>query len=173
VPADALDADCDGDVSEPTPLDLVLVNRFEDDPDKSDLPGQLAPVVDRGAYEFSRWTNIAHGLGDEKSPCLVGSGSWKPGLPLGITITGGKRNAFGVLFVGASEIDAPFKGGVMVPYPQFLNGITTDPNGQLSLQGVLPANAPAGFETFLQAWLVDASGPKGLAATNAVMGTSP
>ncbi len=173
VPSDDLDEDGDGDTSEPDPLDSRRVFRFEDDPDTPDIPGQAAPVVDRGAYEFSRWTNLGQALGASTAPLLVGSGSWKPGQPLGLAITGAKANAVGVVVVGASQLGQPFKGGVMVPHPDFGAAIVTDLQGQVTTVGTLPANAPPGFETFLQAWFVDASGPEGFTATNAVSGVTP
>lgn len=173
VPSDAWDDDADGDTTEPDPLDLRRVSRFEDDPDTADLPGEAAPVVDRGASEFSRWTNLGQALGASTAPLLVGSGSWKPGQPIGLSITGAKASATGVVVVGASQLAQPFKGGVMVPHPDFGAAIVTDVQGKVATSGILPVNSPPGFETFLQAWFIDASGPQGFTATNAVSGLTP
>jgi predicted outer membrane repeat protein len=171
VPADAFDDDADGSIIEHDPLDLRRVGRFEDDPDTADVSGQSAPVVDRGCCEFSRWSNLGHALGGAKVPVLIGTGSWKPGQPLGIILTGAQPSHFGVLFVGAFAINAPFKGGVVVPFPQFANPIVTDATGGLVATGTLPADAPSNFEVDLQAWFADLAGPKGYAATNAIGGT--
>jgi hypothetical protein len=39
--------------------------------------------------------------------------------------------------------------------------------------GTLPAGAPSGVTIHAQFWIVDAGGPKGFAASNAVVGTTP
>ena len=52
VPADALDVDGDGDVSEPTPLDRDGTLRFQDDSGMADSGAGTPPIVDMGAYEF-------------------------------------------------------------------------------------------------------------------------
>jgi len=171
VPADSQDADHDHELLEPCPLDLRLVGRFEDDPDTPDLPGQTAPVVDRGAFEFSRWSNVGHALGGAKTPYLVGYGSWTPGLDLGVTITGTRPLAFGFLFVGTVEADAHFKGGVLVPFPLLGIGLTTDASGSLTAPSLVPLAMPSQLVMYLQAWFVDVSGPYGFTATNAVSGT--
>jgi hypothetical protein len=171
VPADSQDADHDHDLLEPCPLDLRLVGRFEDDPDTPDLPSQTAPVVDRGAFEFSRWNNLGHALGGASTPYLVGFGSWTPGLELGVRVTGTRPLSFGFLFVGTVELDAQFKGGVMVPYPLLGFGLTTDASGSLTAPSLLPLGTPSQVVLFLQAWFVDVSGPYGFSATNAVSGT--
>jgi len=51
LPADAGDLDDDGDVLEPTPLDLDDEPRQTDDPDTPDTGEGDAPIVDMGAYE--------------------------------------------------------------------------------------------------------------------------
>lgn len=51
VPADALDLDGDGDLTEPVPLDWGGFSRFVDDPTKADAGLGTAPIVDRGAFE--------------------------------------------------------------------------------------------------------------------------
>ena len=51
VPADLLDADDDGDVSEALPVDLDGRPRFLDVPTTVDTGVGPAPIVDLGAYE--------------------------------------------------------------------------------------------------------------------------
>ncbi len=53
VPADELDLDSDGDVTEPTPHDRLALPRFRDDPFVPDTGSGARPVVDMGAYEFN------------------------------------------------------------------------------------------------------------------------
>ncbi len=53
VPPDATDLDGDGDTTEPTPLDLLLAERFVNDPIVEPDPGSgTPPIVDMGAREF-------------------------------------------------------------------------------------------------------------------------
>ena len=52
VPEDDLDSDGDGDVAEPTPLDLAGLPRFVDDPATDDTGFGDPPLVDIGAHEF-------------------------------------------------------------------------------------------------------------------------
>ena len=52
VPADTQDLDNDGNVTEPTPLDLKGQARFYDDPCTDDTGFGTAPIVDIGAFEF-------------------------------------------------------------------------------------------------------------------------
>jgi hypothetical protein len=54
VPADSLDVDGNGDVTEPTPLDRDGNARFEDDSGTADTGAGTPPIVDMGAYEFGQ-----------------------------------------------------------------------------------------------------------------------
>ena len=49
---DFLDLDGDGDISEPTPIDLDGNDRFIDDPGSADTGAGTPPIVDMGPYEF-------------------------------------------------------------------------------------------------------------------------
>jgi predicted outer membrane repeat protein len=51
IPPDANDIDNDGDVNEPTPLDLALMPRRQDIPSVPDTGSGLPPIVDMGCYE--------------------------------------------------------------------------------------------------------------------------
>jgi reprolysin-like metallo-peptidase family M12B len=52
VPADEIDFDADGDVSESLPVDLAWNVRLVDDPDTVDTGVGTGPIVDAGAFEF-------------------------------------------------------------------------------------------------------------------------
>jgi hypothetical protein len=51
VALDAVDFDCDGNVTEPTPLDLLEQPRFVEDPLAPNSGAGTPPLVDLGAYE--------------------------------------------------------------------------------------------------------------------------
>ncbi len=60
LPADVTDLDDDGDIVEPTPLDLSGRPRSVDDPDTADTGVPGSPVVDMGAYEYYLDCNVNH-----------------------------------------------------------------------------------------------------------------
>jgi len=67
---------------------------------------------------------------------------------------------------------AHFKGGVLVPSPDLVFLHTTDGFGEVDFGGPWPAGMPGGVIFYAQYWVVDATGPKGFTASNAVQGTS-
>lgn len=78
------------------------------------------------------------------------------------------------LVVGASNLSASFKAGVLVPNPDLiLDPLTTNALGQAAHSVLWPAGLPSGFELFFQYWMPDVSGPAGFTASNAVMSTEP
>lgn len=71
VPPDSADLDHDGDVNEPTPLDLDSDGRFFDDTQTPDAGSGWPPVVDMGAYEFGG-TGLQPCIGDLDNDRHVG-----------------------------------------------------------------------------------------------------
>ena len=74
------------------------------------------------------------------------------------------------LILGLSEFDAAFRGGTLVPAPALIVPLVTDAEGALSLSTTWPVGLPPGLSLWLQAWIPDAGGPQGWAASNAVVG---
>ena len=66
-------------------------------------------------------------------------------------------------------LDAPFKGGVLVPAPTLQVPFLT-PSSSFLFAGGLPTGlvVAEGIDLYVQTWFVDAGGPQGLSATNAV-----
>jgi hypothetical protein len=118
------------------------------------------------------WVELGFALAGSGTPSLRGTGTLAPATPLELTVACGLAATSGVLFVGFSELYAPFKGGVVVPDPVFSPGLTLDANGRRVLPLNWPAGVPAGTEVVLQAWFLDASGPLGLSATNGLRATA-
>jgi hypothetical protein len=76
--------------------------------------------------------------------------------------------------VGATIIDIPFQGGVLIPRPDtVLSGLVTDPDGSLLLEGRWPPGMPMHTDTFFQVWIADGSAPSGFATSNGLAATSP
>jgi hypothetical protein len=155
---DFADLDRDGD------LDLLVSNHGQ--PKglfRNETPAGPDPLVDLG-----------HALAGVKGlPILNAVGTLQPTTPIGFQVVNAKNSAQFGFFVGASQIDAPFKGGVLVPAPDFVLLLATDPTGFALLAATWPAGIPSGFQLYFQAWIVDAAGIKGYAATNAIEGTAP
>lgn len=115
------------------------------------------------------WTNVGFALyGEAGEPLLQGSGVPSAGKTVKLEISGAAPSAPTTLVIGATQAGLPFKGGLLVPQPNVLLGLVTSPTGGITLSGHWPAGVPAGVPFWMQAWIADAGGPKGFAATNAV-----
>jgi len=75
------------------------------------------------------------------------------------------------LMASHNDINAQFKGGVLVPEPTLMFTLVTAPNGTLTFGSSLPPWLGAAEEFYLQFWQLDPQGPKGFAASNAVLAT--
>jgi hypothetical protein len=156
-------------------LDYGLKPRFVDDPAQTDIGVGPAPIIDMGARELpSAFTDLGHALaGTLGAPKLV-IDSTLFALSLGeFHLTGalpGTPLAF--IVIGLSEIDAPFKGGIMVPDVDALVTVGPLAAGESHLVFFWPVGVPAGTTIDFQAWVPDAGGPKGFAASNALKGVA-
>lgn len=122
----------------------------------------------------SRWVNELNALtGFSGAPRLLGTGSLVAGSPLTLTLSNAKPSAASGLFVGFSSINAAFKGGVLVPNPDFLFLLGTNASGGSSLPTLWPAGIPSGFTIFFHWWIQDPAGALGFSASNALSGTVP
>ncbi|MHC4846493.1 MAG: purple acid phosphatase family protein, partial [Planctomycetota bacterium] len=169
-----------GDLDHPAMFHSVLVlGSVVLDVDDTQLDVQF--LTDAGVVEdhftivHGPWSSRGHGLaGTNGVPSLVGTGTLQPLSPLTVTLTGALESAAATLIVGFSEIEANFKGGVMVPAVDVLiGGFDTGPSGSIALPATLPGNVPPGFTFTLQYWIVDGAGPVGVSASNGLSGTTP
>jgi len=121
------------------------------------------------------WTDLGSGLaGSTGTPVLDGLGSLVAGDAVTLSVSNSLPNATTGLVIGLSELNAAFKGGVLVPAPDVLVlGLITDGAGTLTLPGLWPPGLPSGTTLFLQSWIVDPGGPAGFSATNALSATTP
>jgi Zinc carboxypeptidase len=99
-------------------------------------------------------------------PVLAAQGTLAPGSPGTLSLTAAAPGALALLVLGLTQLDAPFKGGTLVPWPNFLAGVDTGPAGAVTLPFEWPAGVPAGVEAWLQAWVPDAAATHGLSASN-------
>lgn len=121
------------------------------------------------------WSDLGHELGGvHGAPQLGGSGALTIGSPLTVHVDALPHDTFFTLILGASQLAAPFKGGLLVPSPdRVVSGLPSGPDGFLSLSGTWPPGLPADIELFLQAWVPDASAPEGWAASGALKLSPP
>jgi hypothetical protein len=121
------------------------------------------------------WSVIHPGLpGSQGTPKLVATGTLLVADPVSLTLTHAAPNAPAVLVLGLEQLGAPFKGGVLVPAPQFvLPPMPTDGAGQLVISGSLPPGVPSGTNLYLQHWVADPGAPQGYASSNALAAQTP
>ena len=152
-------ADLDGDQAK----DLVAVGNVTN--------GVLTVMLNRNEVP---WHDLGNALaGSAGVPHLAGQGSLEPATPFSITLTGAKPFSSSTLVAGLSAIDAPFKGGVMVPaLDVVIFGLPTGSSGGFALSSTWPEVLPSGFQIYLQSWIVDPTGPVGLTASNALLATT-
>ena len=137
--------------------------------DDSTLPGDVTYF----GFNFRPFWKVHGGAlaGASGPPALEASGVLAIGEAVNLTIADAAPAAATTLVLGLSQANLPFKGGVLVPTPTVLiAGLATDATGGLELVGHWPAGLPTAFTFLAQAWIVDAGGPHGFAATNAVQG---
>ncbi|MHC4846430.1 MAG: hypothetical protein ACYTCU_09750, partial [Planctomycetota bacterium] len=114
-----------------------------------------------------------NGLAGGAAPVLSGSGSLAPGGNFDIDLAGMPPFTQGPLFVGFIAINAPFKGGVLVPQP-FLSIDLPTGFGTLTLgPNTMPPSVPSAFSIYLQAWFPDGGAPQGADATNGLQLLTP
>lgn len=107
-------------------------------------------------------------MGVNGLPQLVATGTPLPGKLLQLALSHGKPGATGALILGATQMQMPFKGGMLVPYPDALLPVSTDALGSATLSGAWPAGVPSGAIIAMQWWTADGAGVKGFAASNAI-----
>jgi hypothetical protein len=124
---------------------------------------------------FDPWKDEGGALaGTNGAPLLTGTGSLMPGAATTLRVTGALPGAPLHLLVGFSVQNLPFKGGTLVPLPVLIfHGLATDAAGGFVLSFGWLSSFPSMFPTTFQAWIADAGGPAGFAATNGLTGTTP
>lgn len=120
-----------------------------------------------------RWQNRLQGTaGAGGMPLLRGSGTLLAGSAFALTVEG-PADHIAVLGMGLSRVDVPLFGCRLVPLPEFTALLLGDTSGRSTFANAWPANTPAGLELFAQTFVLDASGPQGWTATNALQCTAP
>ena len=121
------------------------------------------------------WEDLGLGLAGTGgvAPTLAGSGPLTGGSSNLIALSGAVPGSSTNLVIGLGRIDAPFKGGTLVPrLDAIVFGLPVDGSGALTIPVAWPLGIPGGIDVFLQHWMADAGGPKGFAASNGLRGRS-
>jgi hypothetical protein len=131
------------------------------------------------AYVFelfpNPWTDLGNGLAGTGglTPVLTGTGSLTGGSSNQIDLNEALPNSTTNLVVGLTRLDAPFKGGVLVPFPDFLLlGLPVDANGVHKLPFTWPLGLPVGSKIIFQHWVWDFAGLVDFSASNGLLGES-
>ncbi|HZL98951.1 MAG TPA: hypothetical protein VFD43_01750 [Planctomycetota bacterium] len=121
------------------------------------------------------WFDLGAALaGTHGAPALSGDGMLQPGSAVTLALSNALENSSFTLVLGVSALNAPFKGGTLVPFPTLLIfGLPTGPAGALALAGTWPPGLPSNIGLYFQEWIADPAGPSGLSATNAVKALTP
>ena len=121
------------------------------------------------------WTDLGNGLaGTNGIPQLDGTGPLTAGSATKVTLSQGKPSSPAAFVVGTSAILAPFKQGVLVPFPSYLLLVPAlPPSGTAGLNFNWPAGVPSAFSLYWQVLINDPAGPAGFALSNALQSTTP
>ncbi len=116
------------------------------------------------------WSNLGNSLaGPAGFSKLEGIGPLTGGSTITLRTRHGSPGAAVFLVLGLSEASVPFKGGVLVPQPDFVLSLPAlDAEGELELSAAWPAGVPADTTAALQIWRPEPGAPSGFAATNAI-----
>jgi hypothetical protein len=124
------------------------------------------------AYRLTQgtFTDLGFGLAGTfgLTPSLSGSGELCGGDPVTFSLFGAKTFSTANLVIGFTQINAAFKGGTLVPDANILIlGLPTGIAGNVVLNGTWPNGLPP-IPVYFQYWIVDAAGPQGFSASNAL-----
>ncbi len=120
------------------------------------------------------WVGLGYAVtgSNNQIPRLVGTGPLTANSANALTLSNAKPNAPSVLFVGLTAAYLPFKGGAIVPNPQFSFTLPVSAQGGWSLPFHWPAGVPLYTNFYVHAWIKDAGGTKGFAASGSLRGTA-
>ena len=144
----------------------------------TDVAGTIGGDFAREAFilrnQHGPWNDLGHPLaGAAGLPRQTGESSLIGGQPYKFTLRDAKPLTKAYHVVGIGTLNAPFKGGVMVPTINFVNPFPiTNAQGEVTLAGHW-ITFPPGFVLYFQFWLPDPAGVAGFAASNAISATMP
>ena len=139
----------------------------------TDQIGQVSTCEITIQVDFSlpTWTDLGHAkIGSKGPPELIGSGPLSAGSDNTVELANGHPLGAATLVAGLVQLDAPFKGGTLVPQPELLLTLPTNAAGDLNVPFLWPTGIPAGVALYFQYWIQDPTATKGLSASNGLRG---
>ncbi len=125
----------------------------------------------------SAFISIGSGLaGSTGVPLATASGLPCPGNMVSVDLSGALPNANAWLALGIGQLNAPFKGGVLIPNITLGGAFLptpTDGSGTTALPSTWPAGVTPGVPLDFQFWVQDPGGVAGFAATNGLEMITP
>jgi hypothetical protein len=120
------------------------------------------------------WTDLGQALaGAHGKPALVANGTLMNNSSLVMSLSNAPPSSFLWIVGGATQVNWPAAGGILVPSPDVILGAVTTPLGEMAYGLMWPANVPAGFTVHLQCFVQDPTGPQAYSISNAVRGVVP
>ena len=110
------------------------------------------------------WEDLGQGLAgtDAKTPTLTTGCPLRDDGLLTYTLENGLPDSSAVYVLGVSLLNAPFRGGTMVPDADVIvPGLPIDGAGNLAIAYSWIPGLPSGVTTWHQFWVVDPGGPLG------------
>ncbi|QDU66067.1 FG-GAP repeat protein [Engelhardtia mirabilis] len=138
-------------------------------------PGPGTGVLHEFALDLGHWSSLGSGLaGISGVPSLSGTGALEPECLVQLVVSNAAPSAPAVLVLGSSALSLALLGGQLIPSPDaVVAGLVTEPDGTLELGFQLVSAIPSGLDLYVQAWVLDAGGPQGFAATAGLTATAP
>jgi hypothetical protein len=126
-------------------------------------------------YSGDVWLALGEGTpGSNGTPDFLVEGEPEVGEQVSFTVQDALPGAPAVLVVGASALLAGFKGGTLVPNPDWFSPVlAVGGDGVLSLAGPWAPGAPSGMPFYFQWWVADPGAPKGWSSTGGLQVTQP
>ncbi|MED5330661.1 MAG: VCBS repeat-containing protein, partial [Planctomycetota bacterium] len=120
------------------------------------------------------WMDLGNALGGmHGAPLFIGSGPLLSGAQINLWMAHTLPFTGCYLVVGFLPLNVSFKGGSLVPSPDLVLPFSADGFGAVHLPAPWPDGVPPNFSVYMQWWVLDAAGPKGFAASNALSVTTP
>jgi len=134
-----------------------------------DVAGQSKGAIMPLSLRGPTIRDLGKGLVGDFEPQLEAIGTLLPGKLYAVQLSNADAFKPAYLVLGFSELNAPFRGGTMVPaLDQVILLPGTDLNGELDINASWPIGIPEGFDIYIQFWMSDPGAPVGVNASNAL-----
>jgi hypothetical protein len=107
------------------------------------------------------------------APELSAQGTLLAGAAVTVALAGGPDGGLALLVIGLDAALQPFKGGCLVPAPQFVLGFALSSDGNLEVLARWPSGLVAPLSILVQAWSPSTLAPNGFVASKALMLAPP